>query len=180
MKRLIYIVPVILFLGLAGVLLHSLIAPPPSELPSVLIDKPAPTVSLPALDAQASAFTPADFRAGHVTVLNVFASWCAPCREEAPVLQALAQTKNIALYGMVQKDTPERARAFLIDVGNPFSRIDLDTDGRASIEWGVYGVPETFVIDGQGIIRLRYAGPLTPDALTSVILPAIARASEPV
>src|SRR5665213_817494 len=76
--------------------------------------------------------------------------------------------------------TRARARAFLIDVGNPFSRIDLDTDGRASIEWGVYGVPETFVIDGQGIIRLRYAGPLTPDALTSVILPAIARASEPV
>src|SRR5665213_4617272 len=109
MKRLIYIVPVILFLGLAGVLFHSLTAPPPGDLPSVLIDKPAPTVSLPALDAQASAFTPADFRAGHVTVLNVFASWCAPCREEAPVLQALAQTKNIALYGMVQKDTRARA-----------------------------------------------------------------------
>jgi cytochrome c biogenesis protein CcmG/thiol:disulfide interchange protein DsbE len=180
MKRLIYIVPIVLFLGLAGILFHSLIAPPPSELPSALIGKPAPGISLPALDAQASAFTSADFRAGHVTVLNVFASWCAPCREEAPVLRALAHVKNITLYGMVQKDTPQRARAFLADVGNPFSRIDLDADGRASIEWGVYGVPETFVIDGQGIIRLRYAGPLTPDALTNAILPAIKRASEPV
>ncbi len=180
MNRAIFILPVLLFLGLAGILFHSLIAPPPGELPSVLIDKPAPTVPLPALDAQAQAFSPADLRAGHVTVLNVFASWCAPCREEAPVLQALAHVKNVTLYGMVQKDTPERARAFLGDVGNPFSRIDLDADGRASIEWGVYGVPETFVIDGHGIIRLRYAsGPLTPDALTNVILPAIARASGP-
>src|SRR6201986_5125751 len=120
----------------------------------MLVGKPAPVTPLPALDAQAQSFGPADLRSGHVTVVNVFASWCAPCREEAPMLQTLAQMKSISLYGMVQKDTPAKARAFLADFGNPFQRIDLDADGRASIEWGVYGVPETFVIDGKGIIRL--------------------------
>jgi cytochrome c biogenesis protein CcmG/thiol:disulfide interchange protein DsbE len=95
------------------------------------------------------------------------------------MLQSLAQMKNIALYGMVQKDTPAQARAFLSDVGNPFQRIDLDADGRASIEWGVYGVPETFVIDGKGVIRLRYAGPITPDVMSGTILPAIEAASTP-
>jgi len=118
-------------------------------------------------------------RAGHVSIVNVFASWCAPCREEAPALHALSELKGVALYGMVQKDTPAKARAFLADVGNPYSRIDLDADGRASIEWGVYGVPETFVVDGHGVVRLRYAGPLTADALQSTILPAIESAQQP-
>jgi cytochrome c biogenesis protein CcmG/thiol:disulfide interchange protein DsbE len=131
------------------------------------------------LDAQTQAFTPADLRAGHVSIVNVFASWCAPCRTEAPALQALSKLKGVTLYGMVQRDTPTKARAFLADVGNPYNRIDLDADGRASIEWGVYGVPETFVVDGKGIIRLRYAGPLTADVLETQILPAIARAGTP-
>ncbi|HWD49854.1 MAG TPA: DsbE family thiol:disulfide interchange protein [Rhizomicrobium sp.] len=179
MRRLVYIVPVLLFVGLAVVLFRSLSAPPAGELPSVLVGKAAPSTPLPALDAQTKAFAPHDLRDGHVTVVNVFASWCAPCREEAPALQALAQMKNIALYGMVQKDTPAQARAFLSDVGNPFQRIDLDASGRASIEWGVYGVPETFVIDGKGIIRLRYAGPITPDVMSGAILPAIEAASTP-
>jgi len=175
MRRVLYLVPVLLFAGLAYFLLHSLVAPPPEELPSALIGKPVPALSLAALDAKAQGFSPSDFRA-HVTVVNVFASWCAPCREEAPLLASLAHLKGVALYGFVYKDTPEKARAFLDEMGNPFSRIGLDRSGEAGIEWGVYGVPETFVVDADGIIRLRHAGPLTPDVLTGEILPAIERA----
>ncbi|MGN6516418.1 MAG: DsbE family thiol:disulfide interchange protein [Rhizomicrobium sp.] len=182
MKRLIYIVPVLAFVAIAAFLFAGLVErthTAPDVLPSMLIGQPAPRMSLPPLDAQAKAFSTADLRAGHVSVVNVFASWCAPCREEAPALRALSALKGVALYGMVQKDTPSKARAFLNDLGNPYSRIDLDADGHASIDWGVYGVPETFVVDGHGIVRLRYAGPLTADTLQSTILPAIARAQEP-
>jgi cytochrome c biogenesis protein CcmG/thiol:disulfide interchange protein DsbE len=175
MKRAIYIIPVLLFAGLAYFLFHSLIAPPPEELPSALIGKPAPALTLAPLDANAQGFGPSNLK-GHVTVVNVFASWCAPCREEAPLLSTLANMQGVALYGLVYKDTPEKARAFLADVGNPFSRIGLDRSGEAGIEWGVYGVPETFVVDADGIIRLRYAGPLTPDVLSARILPAIEQA----
>ena len=109
-------------------------------------------------------------------MLNVFASWCVPCREEAPGLASIRQMDGVALYGMVWKDTAGKARAFLDDVGDPYARIDLDADGRAGIDWGVYGVPETFVIDRHGIVRLRYAGPLVGDALDKIVLPAIAAA----
>ncbi|HEY7977039.1 MAG TPA: DsbE family thiol:disulfide interchange protein [Rhizomicrobium sp.] len=182
MNRLIYIVPVLVFIGIAAFFFAGLrerAQVAPDELPSVLVGKPAPITPLPPLDAEAQAFRPADLRSGHVSVVNVFASWCAPCREEAPALRALSQLKGVTLYGMVQKDTPLKARAFLADVGNPYSRIDLDADGRASIEWGVYGLPETFIIDRSGIIRLRYAGAITPDALANTILPAIESAQGP-
>jgi cytochrome c biogenesis protein CcmG/thiol:disulfide interchange protein DsbE len=168
--------PVIALAGLVYLFFTSLNGPPPDELPSALVGRPAPAMKLPALDAAATAFSPADFRAGHVTVLNVWASWCVPCRAEAPALAVLSQTPRIALYGMVYEDQPKTAREFLSDVGDPFSRIDLDRDGRAGIEWGIYGVPETFVIDARGIVRLRYAGPITGEALDRVILPAINRA----
>jgi cytochrome c biogenesis protein CcmG/thiol:disulfide interchange protein DsbE len=168
--------PTLAFVALACVLLRSLIAPPPGELPSMLIDKPAPRIVLPALDAQANAFAPTDLAAGHVTVLNVFASWCVPCREEAPGLAAIRRMDGVALYGMVWKDSAAKARAFLDEVGDPYARIDLDADGRAGIDWGVYGVPETFVIDPHGVVRLRYAGPLVGDALSNIVLPAIAKA----
>jgi cytochrome c biogenesis protein CcmG/thiol:disulfide interchange protein DsbE len=182
MNRLLYVIPVLAFIAVAafffaGLRERSQVAP--DVLPSVLIGKPAPATLLPALDAQARAFTAADLRSGHVSIVNVFASWCAPCRQEAPALRALSQLKGVALYGMVQKDTPQKVRAFLADVGNPYSRIDLDADGRASIEWGVYGVPETFIIDRNGIVRLRYAGPITADALANTILPAIESAQGP-
>ena len=173
MNRLVFLIPIALFAALAFVLFDSLIAPPPQELPSVLIDKPAPRLVLPALDAQTESFAAANLAAGHVTVLNVFASWCIPCRAEAAVLPRLAHLRGGELYGMVYKDTPEKARRFLDEVGNPFVRIALDESGRAGIEWGVYGVPETFVIDAKGIIRLRFAGPLTSDIIDREILPAI-------
>jgi cytochrome c biogenesis protein CcmG/thiol:disulfide interchange protein DsbE len=176
MRRLPYIVPVLVFAVLVIGFALSLHGPAPDELPSMLVDKPAPMLTLPPLDANAQAFAPADLRAGHVTVLNVFASWCIPCRIEGPGLAQVAALNGVALYGMVYKDTPQKARAFLADLGNPYQRIDLDADGRAGIEWGVYGVPETFVIDGKGIVRLRYPGPLVGDALTKIVLPAVEKA----
>lgn len=173
MNRWIYLAPVLGFALLAFFLFKSLWAPAPSIIPSALLNRPAPRLNLPGLDAQSVAFTPADLASGHVSVVNVFASWCAPCRSEAGELMALAHVPGIALYGMTQKDKPEATRAFLNDVGNPFSRIARDDNGRASIEWGVYGVPETFVIDGKGIIRLKYVGPLTDQVLNSDVMPAI-------
>jgi cytochrome c biogenesis protein CcmG/thiol:disulfide interchange protein DsbE len=177
-RRLVYILPVLGFLALAFVLFRGLFLAPPDILPSALIGKPVPRLSLPPLDAQTQGFGPADLSAGHVTVVTVFASWCAPCREEAPQLARLAGAKDFAFYGLVQKDEPARAREFLNEIGNPFTRIALDSDGRASIEWGVYGVPETFVVDGKGIIRARIVGAITPGVLANDLLPAIAQARQ--
>lgn len=178
MKRLVYVVPIVCFGLLAFFLFKSLWAPAPNVIPSVLLNKPAPRLVLPGLDAQTPAFTPADLTAGHVSVVNVFASWCAPCRTETAQLAALAQLPGVALYGLTQKDKPAATRAFLDEVGNPFVRIARDDDGRASIEWGVYGVPETYVVDGKGIIRLKYVGPLTDAVLAQQVIPAIKLAQE--
>ena len=106
-------------------------------------------------------------------MVNVFASWCAPCRLEAVQLADLAKLPGVAVYGLAQKDKPAATRAFLDEVGNPFARIARDDDGRASIEWGVYGVPETYVVDGHGIIRLKYVGPLTDAVLARQVMSAI-------
>ena len=178
MKRAIYLLPVAGFAVLAFFLFKSLWSPAPSLVPSALLNKPAPRLVLPALDQQTAAFTPADLAAGHVSVVNVFASWCAPCRTEAGQLMELTKLKGVALYGMTQKDKPAATRAFLDEVGNPFSRIVRDDDGQASIEWGVYGVPETYVVDGKGIIRLKYVGPLSDEALKQQVLPAIKAAQD--
>lgn len=178
MKRWIYLAPIAAFALLAFFLFKSLWSPSPSLVPSALLNKPAPRLVLPALDEQTPAFTPADLASGHVSVVNVFASWCAPCRTEAPQLAALARLPGVALFGMTQKDKPEATRAFLDEVGNPFSHIVRDDDGRASIEWGVYGVPETYVVDGKGIIRLKFVGPLSDDVLESQIIPAIKAAQQ--
>jgi cytochrome c biogenesis protein CcmG/thiol:disulfide interchange protein DsbE len=175
-KRWIFVLPVAGFTVLAFFLFRSLWAPAPDIIPSALLNKPAPRLVLPALDGQSAAFTPADLAAGHVSVVNVFASWCAPCRTETSQLAALSNLPGVALYGLAQKDKPAATRAFLDEVGNPFARIARDDDGRASIEWGVYGVPETFVVDGKGVVRFKYVGPLTDDALARAIMPAIAAA----
>ena len=176
MRRALYILPALAFVVIAVFLFRSLNGPAPDVLSSALIGKAVPPLALPALDNGTQGFGPRELASGHVTVVNVFASWCAPCRTEAPVLARLAASGNVALYGLVQKDTPAKVRAFLGEVGNPFQRIALDADGRASIEWGVYGVPETFVIDGRGIIRARVVGAVTDAVLVSDLLPAIARA----
>jgi cytochrome c biogenesis protein CcmG/thiol:disulfide interchange protein DsbE len=181
MKRWIFVLPVLAFAVIAFFLFKSLVAPPPEILPSALIDKPAPRLTLPALDAATQGFGPQDLAAGHVTVVNVFASWCIPCHEEAPALMnlaALSPTRGFQIYGMVQKDTPQNIRGFLNEAGNPFGRIAMDADGRASIEWGVYGAPETFVVDGKGVIRFKYVGPLTDQIVSSQLLPAIEQAKQ--
>jgi cytochrome c biogenesis protein CcmG/thiol:disulfide interchange protein DsbE len=176
MKRALYVLPLLAFAVLAAVLFWNLSRPQNLALPSALIDKPAPSVTLPALDAGSSGFGPVDLRTGHVSVVNVWASWCAACRIEAPTLAALSQRKGFALYGFVYKDSPEKARAFLNELGNPFSRIGIDRSGRAAIEWGVYGAPETFIVDGKGIVRERFVGAITDEDLRSDILPAIEQA----
>ncbi|MBW8709310.1 MAG: DsbE family thiol:disulfide interchange protein [Alphaproteobacteria bacterium] len=173
MKRWVFIAPVAAFAVLAFFLFRSLWSPAPDLVPSALLNKPAPRLVLPGLDAQSAAFTPADLAGGHVSVINVFASWCAPCRTETGQLARLSRMPGVALYGLTQKDKPEATRAFLDEVGNPFARIARDDDGRASIEWGVYGVPETYVVDGRGIIRLKYVGPLSDAALARELIPAI-------
>lgn len=174
-----YFLPALLFVGLIAVFASSLMharSDATGVAPSALLDQPAPRLALPALDAEAQAFSPADLAAGHVTVVNVWASWCVPCRAEAPALAQLAADKGFALYGLVYKDSPAKARQFLDENGDPYARIDLDRDGEAGIDWGVTGVPETFVVDGKGIVRLRFAGPLVGSALSEILLPAIARA----
>ena len=176
MKRWLFILPIAGFAVLAYFLFRSLWAPAPDIIPSALLNKPAPRLILPALDGKTAAFTPADLTAGHVSVINVFASWCAPCRTETSQLAAMSNLPGVALYGLVQKDKPEAARAFLNEVGNPFAKIARDDDGRASIEWGVYGVPETFVVDGKGVVRFKYVGPLTDDVMAREVMPAIADA----
>jgi cytochrome c biogenesis protein CcmG/thiol:disulfide interchange protein DsbE len=113
---------------------------------------------------------------GAVTVVNVWASWCVPCHDEAPILMRLAETNGLRLVGINYKDQPENARRFLGRYGNPFSAVGADANGRASIEWGVYGVPETFIVDPQGRIAFKLVGPITEDNLARVLMPAIEKA----
>ena len=179
MRRWVFILPVLAFAAVAVFLFRSLFLTPSQDaLPSPLIGKRVPQVALPALDARTQGFGPADLASGKVVVVNVFSSTCVPCREEAPVLNQLARMPGMTLYGFVWKDKPDNARAFLDQVGNPFQRIGVDTEGGVGIEWGVYGWPETYVVDGKGIIRFKYdAGPLTPEILRDQLLPAIRAAA---
>lgn len=175
MKRLFFLVPVVFFIGLAGLLYAGLFQGPPSALPSPLIGKPAPEIALPALDGETTNFTRDELGKGRPTIINFWASWCAPCRIEHSVLEALAKREGIVLYGVDYKDKPEDARAFLSELGNPFGKINEDRNGRVAIDWGVTGVPETFVVDGNGIIRVHYAGPISEDVVRRLILPALAK-----
>lgn len=170
-----YLLPVVLF-ALLAVGFYRGLETDTTVLPSPLIDKPAPDFSLPPLapggDAKSGAgFSTADLR-GKVSLVNVFASWCVPCRTEQPVLNALAKSQRVPIYGINYKDKPEAARAWIAELGNPYTRIGAD-DGRVGIEWGVYGVPETFVVDRDARIRYKHVGPLTPDDLDRKILPLI-------
>jgi cytochrome c biogenesis protein CcmG, thiol:disulfide interchange protein DsbE len=170
-----YLLPVALFALLAiGFYRH--LGTDTTVLPSALIDKLAPDFSLPPLAGDGAGFSSADLT-GKVSLVNIFASWCVPCRAEHPVLNALSQSKRVAIYGINYKDKPEAARAWLAELGNPYLRIGAD-DGRVGIEWGVYGVPETFVVDRQARIRYKHVGPLTRDGLERKILPLIAKLEE--
>ncbi|WP_298233881.1 DsbE family thiol:disulfide interchange protein [uncultured Azohydromonas sp.] len=144
------------------------------ELPSPLIGKPAPAFNLQRLDAPGTRFVPAQMR-GKVWVLNVWASWCAPCRAELPAVQALAEGARVSVVGLNYKDSAEGAREWLKANGNPYAFTALDTQGKAGIDWGVYGVPETFVIDQRGVVRHKHTGPLTPETVRKELLPLIER-----
>jgi cytochrome c biogenesis protein CcmG, thiol:disulfide interchange protein DsbE len=175
--------PLVFFAALALLFLVRLFAGDVSRLPSALIGKEVPRFSLPAIAGVTGklGLTDQDLRQGGVTILNVFASWCAPCHLEHPLLLALAQDDKLAeegvrLYGIAYKDAPENIRRFLGQDGNPFARIGLDESGRAGIDFGVYGVPETFIIKGNGTIAFKYVGPITEDALRDTLLPEIEKA----
>jgi cytochrome c biogenesis protein CcmG/thiol:disulfide interchange protein DsbE len=142
-------------------------------LPSALIDQPAPRFALPPLPGGERGFASADL-AGHVSLVNIFASWCVPCRAEHAVLNALAQTKRVPIYGIDYKDKADVALAWIAELGNPYTRIGAD-DGRVGIDWGVYGVPETFIVDQGGRIRYKHVGPLTQADVERTILPLVTR-----
>jgi cytochrome c biogenesis protein CcmG/thiol:disulfide interchange protein DsbE len=175
-NRLVYALPVLGFAVLAFFLFKSLIMPAPEVLPSALIDKPAPSITLAAMDAQTPGFSSADLAGGHVTLVNYFASWCVPCRQEHDTLMRLSKMPGIVIFGIdYQEHGAGAGRAFLEEMGNPFSRIVAD-DGHEGMEWGVYGVPETYVVDGRGVIRFKYVGPLTSEAVSRELLPAVEKA----
>jgi cytochrome c biogenesis protein CcmG/thiol:disulfide interchange protein DsbE len=172
-RRLAFLLPVAVFAGLVAVFAIGL-THDPHLLPSALIDRPAPDFALPGLDEGAGGLSRKDLDS-RVTLVNFFASWCAPCREEHAQLLALARHPGVTLDGIAYKDKPEDARRFLDALGNPFRRIGLDRNGVTAIDFGVYGVPETYVVDGSGHIRYRQVGPVTAADLTQKILPVISR-----
>ena len=171
MKRLWFLIPLFAFFALAAVLAVGL-KRDPREVPSPLIDKPAPNFALPRLDDAAKTIRLDDMR-GKVWLLNVWASWCVACREEHPVLMEFAKKRVVPIYGLDYKDGRADALAWLARFGNPYDASLVDADGRVGIDFGVYGVPETFVIDGNGVIRLKHIGPLTPEVLRDKIEPLL-------
>lgn len=173
------LIPVIFFAGLA-LLFWKGLSGNPNEIPSALIDKPVPDFvldSIPGLNVPG--FATPDLRQGKVSVVNVWASWCVPCRLEHPLLAELAKRPDITLYGLNYKDEPENALRFLGTLGQPFAAVGADHAGRTSVDFGVYGVPETFVIDGQGIIRYKHIGPLTEEAINGEMAREIEKAKTP-
>lgn len=177
MKSLRFLVPLGIFLVLC-VFLGIGLGLNPREVPSPLIDKPAPAFSLPRLD-DAEKKLSRDDMLGKVWLLNVWASWCAPCREEHPLVIDLAKRQVVPVYGLNYKDTRAAAKNWLAQLGDPYQATVFDQDGRVGIDFGVYGVPETFVIDQRGIIRLKHIGPLTPQVVREQIEPLIKQLQNP-
>lgn len=181
------ILPLLIFAGLAGLFFYALQTGDPSRLPSALIGRPVPDFTLPPLEglkgddgAPVAGFNNAALAQGEPTLLNVFASWCVPCLEEHPMLMALSKEPGLHVYGINYKDDPANARRFLGRHGNPYTRVGTDDSGRTAIDFGVYGVPETYVISGDGEIAYRHVGPLTEEAITKKILPLLrGKSAEP-
>jgi cytochrome c biogenesis protein CcmG/thiol:disulfide interchange protein DsbE len=174
--------PLMAFAAIATLFLIRLYAGDASLLPSALIGRPVPRFDLPPLPGVAApGLSDSDLRQGRVTLVNVFASWCVPCHAEHSVLMEIARdpqlTDRVALVGLAYKDEPENTRRFLGQGGNPFARIGVDASGRTGIDFGVYGVPETYVIRGDGTIAYRFVGPLSNESLRQVLLPQIVAAS---
>ena len=176
MRRiLLAVLPLVLLVGLVAVFAMNMDRDP-SLVRSVLINKPAPETNLPPVEGLDRNGIIPSLLEGQVTVVNVFASWCIPCRDEHPVLMELLRRTGVRLLGINQKDAPENARAFLTELGNPYDSVGADRDGRASIDWGVYGVPETFIVNPAGIITYKHIGPMTLESLEKEVIPAIQKA----
>ena len=181
-RRLFVLLPLIFFLALAALFFFRLGSGDPSRIPSALIGHPAPPTTMPAVPGLLAhdgkptpGIDPADFK-GAVTLVNVWASWCVPCHDEVPFLEQLSKDKRIQLVGINYKDAPDNARRFLNRYGNPFVATGRDEAGRASIDWGVYGVPETFLVGRDGRIAYKLVGPITADNLARTLKPEIEKA----
>jgi cytochrome c biogenesis protein CcmG/thiol:disulfide interchange protein DsbE len=180
-RLLLMALPLIVFALLAALFWLRLGDGDPSRIPSALIGHPAPQVALPALTGlnndgtEVPGLAPSMFK-GKVTLVNVWASWCIPCHDEAPLLTELAKDKRLQMIGINYKDTPDNARRFLGRYGNPFHAVGVDGNGRAGIEWGVYGVPETFIVGPEGTILYKLVGPILPENIDAVLRPAIEKA----
>ncbi len=172
LRRLLYLIPVLVFAGV-GIGLAVGLTRDPSILPSALIGRPVPTFDLPPIEGiDRPGLSSADLK-GRAVLVNVFASWCVPCRAEHPILLRLADS-GVPIYGINYKDKPDQIDAWLGELGDPFRRIGADRTGRVAIDWGVYGVPETFVIDAEGRIRHKFVGPLMPQDVDQTLLPMLA------
>ncbi|MEQ8666910.1 MAG: DsbE family thiol:disulfide interchange protein [Rhodospirillales bacterium] len=172
-RRWLFLVPVLVF-GILAIYFAVGLTRDPSKIPSALIDKPAPEFALPGIEGRGGpGFSTADLRQGEISVVNVFASWCVPCRAEHPVINRLAGLGVARVYGLNYKDKAAEASAWLDKLGDAYTAIGADASGRVGIDWGVYGVPETFIVDGAGIIRFKHVGPLTDADLEDTILPVI-------
>jgi cytochrome c biogenesis protein CcmG, thiol:disulfide interchange protein DsbE len=168
-KRMVWL-PLILFIGLIVLFLFSLFAGDPARLPSTLIGRAAPAFSLPALPGSSvPALTLEQIKGQGLVLVNIWASWCLPCRDEHPVLLELSQRKGVKVVGINYKDDPEQALKFLNQLGNPYAAIGADRTGRIGIEWGVYGVPETFVVNNEGVVVHKIVGPLNKQQLKGFI-----------
>jgi cytochrome c biogenesis protein CcmG/thiol:disulfide interchange protein DsbE len=172
--RFVHLLPLIVFVALAALFLVRLFAGDPTRIPSALVGKPAPAFSLAPLpgllrDGKPSPGFDSESLKGNVTVVNVWASWCAPCRQEHPLLVQLGKAPGLRLVGINYKDGAENARRFLGTFGDPFAAVGVDPNGRTAIDWGVYGVPETFIVGPDGIIRHKHIGPLTPEAMPALM-----------
>ena len=180
-RPLLMALPLLFFLGLAMLFWFRLGDGDPSRIPSALIGHPAPQTVLPPLaglladGVQVPGLDPAIMK-GRISLVNVWASWCVPCHDEAPLLTRLSKDKRLQLVGINYKDTPDNARRFLGRYGNPFDVVGVDGNGRAAIEWGVYGVPETFIVGREGTILYKLVGPITPDNIDSVLKAEIDKA----
>jgi cytochrome c biogenesis protein CcmG/thiol:disulfide interchange protein DsbE len=178
-SRALLLAPALIFAAVALMFAFALQRGDPSRIPSALIGKPAPAIHLPGLDGltvngqAAPGFDTRELANGKVSIVNFWASWCAPCVQEHPLLTELAAESGATLIGINYKDQSANARRFLGRYGNPFAVVAADADGRAAIEWGVYGMPETFIVDGRGTITYKHIGPISPASLQSKLLPAI-------
>jgi cytochrome c biogenesis protein CcmG/thiol:disulfide interchange protein DsbE len=175
-RRLLFALPAAGFVGLA-VLLASGLGRDPSRVPSALIGQPAPKFILPPVKGRVLGLSNTNL-VGEVSLVNVFASWCVACREEHPVFMQLARDKTVPIHGLNYKDAPDDAARWLNTMGDPYTRTGADRDGRVAIDWGVYGVPETFVVGTDGTIAYKQIGPLTQEILSETILPLVARLRE--